>query len=87
MNKESIIGIGAAIILLSLIGYVGGVQGLISLGIMFAFGMLALFLYTRKSKIAQAGAILVFPEILAKLLMPKRTRRAIDELNEKENKT
>jgi TctA family transporter len=87
MNKESSIGIGVVIILVSLIGYVGGVHGLISLGIMFAFGMLALFLYSRKSKIAKAGAILVFPEILTKFLMPKRTKRAIDELNEKENKT
>jgi hypothetical protein len=87
MNKESTIGICVVILIVSLIGYVGGVHGLISLGIMFVFGMLALFLYSLKSKTAKVGAVLVFPEILAKFLMPKSTKRAIDELNEKENKT
>ena len=87
MNKETYIGLGATIALVAFVGYAVGIYGLISIGISIAFGMLALFLYTRKSKVAKVGAIVIFPEILTKLLMPKNAKRAINDLEGKKNKT
>jgi hypothetical protein len=51
------------------------------------FGLLALFLFTRKSKVAKAGAIVLFPEILTKFLMPRNIKQEINKLSEKETKT
>lgn len=87
MNKEASIGIGVVVIWVTIVGYNVGVNGLFFVGVMFAAAMLALLLYSRKSMVAKGGAILVFPEILTKFLMPKSAKHAINKLNEKENKT
>lgn len=87
MNKEAIVGISVVIVMIAIIGYVSGVYGLIYVGWTVAVGLFALFLFTKKSKVAKTSAILVFPEILAKFLMPKRLKQAIKNLEKKGSDT
>lgn len=67
-------------------GYAAGIHGLLYVGITAAIGMLALVLYSSKSKASKIGAFVLFPELLTKFLMPKSTKKAIKDLekNEKE---
>ena len=55
-------------------------------GITVSTGMLALVLYSSKSNVSIIGAFVLFPELLTKFLMPRRTKKAIKDLekNEKE---
>lgn len=87
MNKETIIGMGSVSAAVAVVGYIVGVNGLVFLMITILFGLLALFLFTRKSKVAKAGAIVLFPEILTKFLMPRSIKQEINKLSDKENRT
>jgi hypothetical protein len=87
MNKEAIIGMVSVLAVVSVVGYIVGVNGLVFLMITIIFGLLALFLFTRKSKAAKAGAIVLFPEILTKFLMPRNIKKEINKLSDKETKT
>ncbi|MFT6188447.1 MAG: hypothetical protein ACJAW8_001243 [Oleispira sp.] len=86
MNKDTIVGIVLTALIVFLVGYAAGVYGLLYVGITVAIGMLALVLYSSKSKASKIGAFVLFPELLTKLLMPKSTTKAIKDLerNEKE---
>lgn len=87
MNKEAIIGMASVSAVVAVVGYIVGVNGLVFLMVTIILGMLALFLFTRKSKVAKAGAIVLFPEILTKFLMPRNIKQEINKLSDKENKT
>ncbi|MEJ2398783.1 MAG: hypothetical protein P8Z67_11220, partial [Gammaproteobacteria bacterium] len=87
MNKELIVGISVVIAVVAIVAYVSGIYGLIYVGLTLVVGLFALFLFTRNSKVAKVGAVIVFPEILTKLLMPKKSKLAIKDLEEKENDT
>lgn len=86
MNKETVVGIVLTTLIVFVVGYAGGVHGLFYVGITMATGMLALVLYSSKSKVSKIGAFVLFPELLTKFLMPKSTKKAIKNLeqNEKE---
>ncbi|MFT6188779.1 MAG: hypothetical protein ACJAW8_000597 [Oleispira sp.] len=43
--------------------------------------LIALVLYSSKSKASKIGAFVLFPELLTKLLMPKSTKKAIGDLD------
>lgn len=83
MSKEAIIGICVAILFVVIVGYAGGVEGLFYVGLKVTFGMLSLLLYSRKSMITKVLAIVVFPEMLTKFLMPGSAKWAISEIEEK----
>lgn len=84
MNKEALIGILTVALAIAVVGFVGGLQGLIYVGLTLVVAMLALFLFTRSSTASKVGAVVLFPEILTKLLMPKSTKQAIRDLEIKE---
>jgi hypothetical protein len=86
MNKDTVVGIVLIALIVFSVGYAGGVHGLLYVGITVAIGMLALVLYSSKSKVSKIGAFVLFPELLTKLLMPKSTKKALKDLekNEKE---
>lgn len=83
MNKELIVGISVVIMVIAVIAYISGIYGLIYVGLTLVVGLFALFLFTRDSKLAKVGAVMVFPEILTKLLMPRKTKQAIKDLEKK----
>lgn len=87
MNKELIVGFSVVIAVIAVVVYVGGLYGLFYVGTTLVVGLFALFLFARDSKVAKVGAIIVFPEILTKLLMPKKTKQAIRDLEKKEDGT
>jgi len=86
MNKDTAVGIVLIALIVFSVGYAAGIHGLLYVGITVAIGMLALVLYSSKSKVSKIGAFVLFPELLTKLLMPKSTKKAIKDLekNEKE---
>lgn len=84
MNKELLVGISVVIAMITVVGYVSGIYGLIYVGLTIVVGLFALFLFSRQSKVAKFGAVLVFPEIVTKLLMPKSTKQAIKNLEKNE---
>jgi len=84
MNKETVIGIVLIALIVFAVGYVGGVYGLLYVAITVATGMLALALYSSKSKASKIGAFVLFPELLTKLLMPKSIKKAIKDLEKDE---
>lgn len=84
MNKELLVGISVVIAMITVVGYVSGIYGLIYVGLTIVVGLFALFLFSRQSKVAKFGAVLVFPEIVTKLLMPKSTKQAIKDLEKNE---
>lgn len=77
----------SVLVVVAVVGYIVGVNGLVFLMITTFFGLLAMFLFTRKSKVAKAGAIVLFPEILTKFLMPRNIKNEINKLSDKETKT
>jgi hypothetical protein len=86
MNKYTVVGIVLTALIVFSVGYASGVYGLLYVGIIVAIGMLALVLYSSKSKVSKIGAFVLFSELLTKLLMPKSTKKALKDLekNEKE---
>ena len=84
MNKETVVGIVLIALIVFAVGYAGGVYGLLYVGITVAIGMLALVLYSLKSKVFKIGAFVLFPELLTKLLMPKSIKKAIKDLEKDE---
>lgn len=86
MNKDTAVGIVLVTLIVFLVGYAAGVHGLLYVGITVVIGMLALLLYSSKSKASKIGGVVLFPELLTKLLMPKSIKKAIKNLekNEKE---
>ena len=78
MNKEAVIGSILLILIVGLIGYSSGLSGIVYIGLSVMVGLLALFLYSLKSKAAKLGAFMLFPELLTKLLMPKSTKKALE---------
>ncbi len=83
MGKEAIAGAGLVIVAALIIGYAGGVPGLLYIGLATGFGMLSLVLLNQKSIATKIAAVVVFPGILAILLMPKNTRQVIANLDNK----
>lgn len=86
MNKETAVGIVLIALIVFSAGYAAGMHGLLYVGITVAIGMLALVLYSSKSKVSKIGAFVLFPDLLTKLLMPRSTKKALKDLekNEKE---
>jgi len=86
MNKDTAVGIVLIALIVFLVVYAASLHGLLYVGITVAIGMLALVLYSSKSKASKIEAFVLFPELLTKLLMPKITKKAIKDLEKKMKK-
>lgn len=59
--------------------------GLITVLVMVILARIALHLFNKKSLRAKTGGVIIYSDLLFKLLMPKTSRVAIQELEKTEN--
>ena len=85
INKEAIIGIVVTLSAFALIAALTGIYGIFYLGFMFVAVTITLNLFLKKSLIAKTTAVILNTDIIYKILMPKKYKNAIKELEEKEN--
>lgn len=52
--------------------------------VIYAIAWLAVYLFTRRSKAAKAGAVILYPELLFVLFLPRHLKRKLARLEEQE---
>ena len=85
INNEAIIGIIVTLCAFVIIAALTGVYGVLYIGLVIIAVAITLNLFFKKSLAAKATAVILNTDILYKLLMPKKYKNAIKELEEKEN--
>ena len=85
MNNEITIGLLVILIILGVIAAVTGIYGVIYLGLVFVIAVISINLFSRKSTLSKTGAVILNTDIIYKILMPKKYKKAIRELEEKES--
>ena len=84
LNKETLIGIIAALSLLGLVSAATGVYGVFYVGLAGIVAVISFYLFSRKSIAARTGAVILNTDLIYKILMPSKYRKSIKELEEKE---
>lgn len=84
MNKDTAVGTILIVLIVFSVGDASGIHGLFYVGITLGTGVLALVLYSSRSKPLKIGAFVLFPELLTKPLMPKSIKKAIKDLEKNE---
>lgn len=82
-NKEIIVGIIATLSFFGFIAVVSGVYGVLYLGVAFVITVASINLFTRKSVTAKVSAVVLNTDIMYKILMPKKYKKAIKDLEAK----
>ena len=85
VNRETIVGIALTIFVFGVIAAVTGVYGIIYIGLAFIIVIVSINLFTRNSAAAKAGAVILNTDLIYKILMPRRHKKAIRALKEKES--
>ena len=84
INTEVAIGILVIITALGIISAVTGIYGILYLGVTVIITIISLNLFLRKSLVAKTGAVILNTDIIFKLLMPSKYKKAIKELEKRE---
>jgi len=85
MNKEAVIGSIVALLVIILVASITGLYGVLYIGVALLFTIISISLFTKKSVSAKAGAVILNPSILFKVLLPNKYKKAIEELNDQAN--
>jgi hypothetical protein len=85
-KKEFIAGLLFIFLSALVIWLVGGLHGLLRVVVAILIAWLCLYLLNRKSLLPKAGAMILSPDLLVKLLMPRSYRKAIKDLEKAEKK-
>lgn len=83
-NKEALIGIAATLLILGTIATATGWYGILYLGFAYVLVVISLKQFFRKSIAAKTGAVILNTDIVYKILMPSKYRKAVKELGQKE---
>lgn len=86
MTKEAICGAFLVAILAAIVAVVAGLYGVIYLGVMLVVALVSVQLFARKSILAKSTAIVLNTDLLYKVLMPRKYKKAIKELDETRQK-
>ena len=84
INKEFVIGIIVTLSAFAIVAALTGIYGILYLGFMFVAVVITLNLFFRKSLVSKTTAVVLNTDIIYKILMPKKYKNAIKELEEKE---
>lgn len=84
ITKETIIGSTIVIIVFAAIGVATGIYGIFYIGLAFIIAVFSINLFSRKSIAAKTGAVVINTDLIYKLLIPKKFKKAIEELENKE---
>ena len=85
-NKETIVGVIAFLAFLLIIHFALGLDFLIYFTLVFLIAIVAMHLFYKKSLIAKTGAIIIYNDLLFKLLMPKKYKKQIMRRENKKDK-
>ena len=85
INKEIIIGIIVTLSALTIIAVSTGLYGILYLGLSFVVVIISINLFSRKSLVAKTSAVILNTDLIYKILMPKKYKKEIKDLEEKEN--
>ena len=83
-TKETIIGATIVIIVFAVIGAATGVYGIFYIGLAFIVAIFSINIFSRKSVTAKTGAVVINTDLIYKILIPKKYKKAIKELANKE---
>ena len=86
MTKEAAIGVVVLTAIVSVIGLAAGWYGVIYLGLALLVAILSIHLFTRKAVLSKSAAMVLNTDLIYKILMPRKYRKAIRELQEKEQR-
>ncbi len=84
MTKQAAIGVVVLTIIVCVTGLATGWYGVIYLGLALVVTVLSIHLFTRKAVLSKSAAVVLNTDIIYKILMPRKYRKAIRELQEKE---
>ena len=84
-NKDAIVGIIIVLTMFGIIAAVTGLYGVYYLGLAFVFAIISINLFSRKSATAKTGAVIINTDLIYKILMPNKYKKAIKALEEKES--
>jgi len=84
ISKETIIGILVVFTILGIIAAATGLYGVVYIGVAFVIAIVSINLFSRKSAVAKTGAVILNTDLIYKILMPRKYRKAIEDLKEKE---
>lgn len=82
MNKETTIGIIVASSVLGVVAAVTGFYGIVYIGLAFVVAVISIYLFSRKSLVAKTSAIILNTDLMYKILMPRKYKKAIRDLDE-----
>jgi len=85
INKEATIGIIVTISIFAIIAALTGIYGIFYVGVGFVITVVSLNLFSRKSLTAKTSAVIINTDLIYKILMPKKYKNEIKELEKKEN--
>ena len=85
INKEAIIGIIVTLSAFAIVAALTGIYGILYIGIGFIIVVVSLNLFSRKSLAAKTSAVVINTDLIYKILMPRKYKKEIKELEEKEN--
>ena len=85
INKEAIVGIIVTLSVFAAIAFFTGIDGILYLGISLIVVIVSLNLFSRKSLVAKTSAVVINTDLIYKILIPRKYKREIKELEEKEN--
>ena len=72
------------LIVFAVIGTVIGIHGFFYLGLALIIAIISINLFSRKSVAARTSAVVLNTDLIYKILMPSKYRKAIKELESKE---
>jgi hypothetical protein len=84
LNKETLVGIAAMLVIVGTIATATGWYGILYLGFAYVLVVISLKLFFRKSIAAKTGAVILNTDIAYKILMPSKYKKAVKELRQKE---
>ena len=84
INKEAIIGIIVTLSAFAIVAALTGIYGILYIGLGFIIVVISLNLFPRKSLVAKTSAVIINTDLIYKILMPKKYKKKIKELEEKE---
>ena len=86
MSKESVIGVLMVAVVVVGVVLVTGFNGVIYLGLSLLAAIVSVHLFARNSVLVKSVAVVLNTDLVYKILMPRKYKKAIRQLNEPSQK-
>ena len=85
IKKEALVGFTIVLAMFAIIAAVTGIYGVLYLSLAFIVAIISINLFSRKSVAAKTGAVILNTDLIYKILMPRKYKRAIRKLEERKH--